>query len=175
MDYLQFAGWLKSEQESLILPAECRELTAAGSINPLLLQWVFRWAIHFSSDNKYLRIWELHDRVPKMIGMSHRTRFVFHYGPLVRFEPSGNPEVDYLGTPRYENSDPVDVRIDTCSRGPRGAEAHIHYGAPTPHHKQDRVKGLDLATIDMFTFLRAVLRHRETGESLDRVLGFRIL
>lgn len=177
MDYLEFARWLKSEQENFALPFDCRELVAPGAINPRLTQWVFRWAIHFTSDNKYARIWEQHDPMPGMIGTSQRVRFAFHYGPLVRFTSSGNPEVDPLGIPVFANTDPVDIRIDTCSRkaGSGRREPHLHYEAPEPHIPQANIQGLVLVDIDMFTFLRSVLRHRQSGEPLQQVLRFRII
>jgi hypothetical protein len=171
VNYIEFKGWVDSEESKLIVPADWKVLAPPACINPSYLEWVFRWSFHLTSDNKYIRIWERYDKIPKMVAMTRRIAFAFHYGPLVRFEGGGGPAIDALGTPRYEAADPVDIRIDTCSKG---MEAHLHYQKQNPHYSQTQVSGLDLSTLDIFTFLRAIIKHRANGIPLDRVLGFRI-
>jgi hypothetical protein len=123
------------------------------------LFWTFHWNLIFT-DNKYLRIWEHHGKKSGLQD-SCRVRFTFHYG--LRLKPGLN------GIPIYEPSDPVDIRIDDIHE-----PAHIHYGQQEPRYPQDKVKGLQLDSLDMFTFARAIFRHRETGRPIAVTLGFKL-
>lgn len=172
MDYLEFERRLNSEQSQLKLPEDSRVLAGPGCINPTQLLWTFVWSVHFTSDNKYMRVWELYDKISKLIAMSRRTQFVFHYGPIMQFDGKGAPIVDELGSPKYTRLDPVDIRIDTSCRGGR---AHLHYGAPEPHYRQEQVEGLQLDSLDAFAFARGILRHRECAQPLNKIFGFRVL
>jgi hypothetical protein len=170
VDYVKFTGWFDSEKQTLDLSNDWQEFAPPGSINPSYLQWIFRWSFRLASDNKYVRIWERYEKDPKMINTSHRHSFAYHYGPLVHFDAKGAPIVDHLGTPKYDNADPVDIRIDTC----RSALPHLHFGAQNPHYSQDQVRDFDMSKLDMFTFIRAIRDHRAKGVSIKRILGFKI-
>lgn len=173
MDYFEFTRWVASKQAALVLPLDCKVLVPNTSYlvrNDVL--WTFIWVLHFISDNRYLRIWEHHDKVAGLIAESRRSQFVYHYGPLTKFDPAGKPEVDELGVPRYHSADPVDIRIDNICPGGR---PHLHFGGPNPHYQQHQVDGLDLSGLDMFSFIAAILRHREKAMPLEKVLRFRLI
>jgi hypothetical protein len=107
-----------------------------------------------------------------LIGESRRSQFVYHYGVLTRFVPGGAPELDEWGVPRYHSSDPVDIRIDNSCPG---RKVHLHYGAPTPHYQQEQIVGLELSKLNMFSFIEAIIRHRQKGRAIIDVLGFRLI
>lgn len=113
------------------------------------------------TDNKYIRIWEDHCRV-KGLQESRRARMAYHYGPV--------PKLDASGIPIYVATAPVDIRIDNSAQ-----RIHLHFAAPEPHIFQENVAKLDLAKLDMFTFVRGIFKHRSTGKPLDKVLGFKIV
>lgn len=96
-----------------------------------------------------------------MIETSRRIQFAHHYGPIVKLG------ID--GLPLHQSNDPVDIRIDNVS-----APAHLHFGAPNPHHAQASVKGLILENMDMFTFVNGIVQHRTTTQPLDKVFKFTI-
>jgi hypothetical protein len=50
----------------------------------------------------------------------------------------------------------------------------MHFGAALPHIGQEKVDGLEMDELDMFSFVRAIFAHRKTGKSLDKILKFRI-
>lgn len=169
MDYVEFRAWFDKNEARLVLPADCALFLPPTVNNPTSYLWTLEWVLHFTSDNRYLRIWEHHNKVAGLIEC-RRVQFSFHYGPLSHFDANGKPEVDELGVPRYMSSDPVDIRIDNSCPGRR---AHLHYGGPVPHYGQEQVEGMDLGKADMFRFIEAVLKHRNDGKAIAKLLGFR--
>ena len=172
MDYLEFTRWVDSKESALVLPSDCAVLvphTSYHIINSVL--WTFIWVFHFTSDKRYVRIWEHHDKAAGLIGESRRLHFVYHYGPLTKFDDVGNPDVDEMGVPRYKSTDPVDIRVDNICPGGR---PHLHYGGPNPHYQQHQVDGLDLNVLDMFSFIAAIFKHREKAVPIEKVLKFRL-
>ncbi len=160
MDFLEFRRKFDNGRSKLRLPTDCSEVVERELTFSTLYCWTLRWMLAFP-DPKYLRIWEHYNKVAGL-QESRRDRFVCHYGPIV------NRDED--GVPRYQPQDAVDIRIDNVNRSP-----HLHYGAPDPHYPQKRVKGLDLGAIDMFAFVRAILKHRRTGLAINKILGFTLV
>jgi hypothetical protein len=119
--------------------------------------WRIEMFILFT-DGQYIRICEYYSVNKK--GEGHRNHLSFHYGPL----PAAR---DDRGYPAYTSSEPVELRFDFVTY------YHLHYKGPT-HYPQDRIVGLKIADIDMFTFIRAVQEHRATGRELADVLHFEI-
>lgn len=164
---------MEGRQGILALPPDCVVLVPHTSYlvrNSVL--WTFIWVFHFTSDDRYLRIWEHHDKVAGLIGESRRLQFVYHYGPLTIFYDAGRPVVDEMGVPQYKSSDPVDIRVDNICPGGR---PHLHFGGPNPHYQQNQVDGLDLNGLDMFSFITAIFKHREKAVPIEKVLKFRLI
>jgi hypothetical protein len=161
VDYLEFKKWFTHNVSVLKRPKDCSELVAPVSIPVGNLFWTFDWVLAFS-DKKYLRIRERYESKPGMIGESYRVAFAYHYGTLLGSDNNGRPI--------YQPKDPVDIRIDCGSQ-----DVHLHYLAPNPHLSQDRIIGLDLHSLDMFRFIKAIFRHRTRGVAIDKTLKFRII
>lgn len=159
VDYVQFRAWFDKQRSTVQLPDDCTEIQPPDVKLAGWLVWTFTWYLRFEAD-RYARLWERYDRWAGMVGESRKISFAYHYGPIMR--------IDAGGLPQHDSRDPVEVRIDNI-----GAPAHLHFGSPNPHHPQSAIEGLVLETLDMFTFLRAILRHRSSGCSLDKALGFR--
>ncbi len=158
MDYFEFKRWCEEERAALKLPKDCTEQP------PLFARvhfwsWDFEWSLIFS-DNNYIRITERY-REGSAPHESNRIAFTFHYGPLASRRPDG--------TPKWEPHDPVVIRIDNA-HGP----VHVHFGAQEPRLSQSQVDGLNLVNLEMFQFVKAVLKHRKTGKPLDKIMKFRI-
>jgi len=160
-----------SKQSTLVLPVDCAVLVPDTCRPRTSVLWDFIWVFHFTSDNRYLRIWEYHDKVAGLIGESRRLQIVYHFGLLNKFDNAGKPEVDEMG-PLYDSADPVDIRIDNSSPG---RTPHLHFGGPNPHYQQRQVNGLDLNALDMFSFIAAIFKHREKAVPIEKVLKFRLI
>jgi len=122
------------------------------------------WAVIYS-DGKYFRVKESYNRCSlPSIGAGRRAHFSFHYGGACpRRDSEGFPLTQEPDTPH------ADLRIDLDYRGP-----HIHVGTPE-HIPQDRVKGYTIQDAAVEMFLRAVAKHRKTGESLTDLLGIKVI
>ncbi len=113
------------------------------------------------ADQKHIRIWESFSKIAGL-QMSRRLQWAYHYG--------GDEVIDEAGKAvRGAPNDPVDLRIDTC-----GGRVHMHYGTREPHYYQDKVDGLTLLKVQSLEFVKAVLKHRGTGEPFTKILGFSI-
>jgi hypothetical protein len=161
VDYLQFKTWFDQEYTKLKTPADCSELLSPTVVPTSSVLWTFRWFLGFT-DGKYIQIKEHYSKQAGLIQQSHRASFAYHYGPVVRKSPDGVP----IG----ESINPVDIRIDT-SHGP----VHMHLAKPQPRYAQNQVKDLDMQDLGMFTFVKAICRHRASGKSLEETLHFRIV
>lgn len=121
------------------------------------MNWYLMWGTNF-----YAKVRE--EFTPRKAGGSQRNSFSFHYGPL----PA---KPDARGLPAYFHTDPVVLRICLAMGFP-----HLHFKNPLPHIGQDGIKGsLIIKDVDLFDFLRAVFKHRETGQELNTILGFEVL
>jgi hypothetical protein len=160
VDYLDFKRRFDQAYANLKFPPNCVEQTPPIATNPGLYSWTFDWVLVFNDDNRYLRVRESHGKVTGL-DFSRRIHFVFHYGPIVQRDANGNII--------RQDTDPLDIRIDN-SRG----KVHMHYQAPDPHYGQENVRGLTLESVEIFTFVRAVLQHRKSGKPLTEILGFQI-
>jgi hypothetical protein len=161
-EYAKYKAWFDGEYSKIALPADCREILPPTTrlSNLFSTVWTLEWTLGFT-DHKYLRVQEHFEKIRGLVGLSQRKAFAFHYGALVAVAADGTPE--------RAASDPVDLRIDTSY----GA-AHMHFGNPEPHIAQANVEGLDMEKLELFAFVRAVLDHRKTGKTLDKLLKFRI-
>lgn len=158
MDYFGFKRAFEAKRSKLALPADCKELRVEVKFTSQYF-WTVDWLLEFE-DERYVRVREHYGKVAGL-QVSQRRSFALHYGAIVDRAQDGTPNPD----PQH----PVDIRIDTCS-----SAAHMHFGAPEPHIPQSQIRKLQLATLDAFTFLQAILKHRATGIPLDKTLGFRI-
>lgn len=156
-DYTGYKKWREDNANNLKLPADWQELSTETFLSSAMV-WSFQWFLQCGAD-KYVRIWERYDRWPKLIHMSRRIGFAFHYGPIINRNKDGIPT----------QNDQVDIRIDDVGR-----PVHMHFGAQDPHHDQSVVKGLKLDDMDMFQFLNGIIRHRDKNKPLDQVFGFKI-
>ncbi len=160
MNYLDFRKWFDEKIEGVSIPADAKELLGPSFTVTGSQIWTLDWILEFG-DGKYLRIREHYAKERGLIGMSRRESFAYHYGPISGKGPDGLPV--------RNSGDAVDIRIDNSQR-----PAHMHYGSPNPHHPQSSVNGLDMTALDLFTFMGAIFKHRETGKSIEKVLGFAI-
>jgi len=161
VDYLEFLRWFRQQKGALKFPKDCTELLSPDTHPTSSLVWTIEWILKFTDDT-YLRIWEHHTRQAGIID-SRRLGFSYHYGPLTG--------VNANGIPIYKRSDPVEIRVDNSLNS---GEVHLHFGAPDPHYFQDSVDGLILNDLGMFTFIKAIWKHRAKGQELQKLLGFRI-
>jgi hypothetical protein len=161
VDLIEHKRWFQEQSSTRELPPECSEPLPATyyPYGTSVHAWKFRWVIEFP-DNKYI---QMRERWKKVMGLqeSRREMFAYHYGTIVSRGVDGLPE--------SRSDDPVDLRIDNA-----GSPVHLHYGAQEPHHTQDQVRGLVLNDVKIVDFLDAVLRHREDGRPLHKVLGFKV-
>lgn len=164
MDYLQYKQSVETAIENLKLPTDCSRVGEPLFRPATLYAWIFEWVLEFESA-KYIRVWEQYGRCAGL-QESRRARFAFHYGLI--------PKKDGNGKILRDDGDPVDIRIDDYETGQGGVQAHLHYGAPQPHYRQESVVGLQLADLEMFAFIKAVLKHRKSGKTLAKILKFRI-
>lgn len=158
MDYATYKARFYASAASLRIPNDCvtglpEFVTSAANT------WHFKWRLEFA-DGTYIRcreLWSYRTGKP-----ARRHEFTYHYGPVARRDPAGNPD--------YHHSDPVVMRVDHKA----GEIPHLHYGAPTPHYDQTRVTGYSIVNADMFQYLSAVLLLRADGVPLDVTLGFTV-
>ena len=160
MDYITFNQLFQSERLKLKLSQDISEHCHHEIVNSQV--WAIEWELQFP-DGTYVRINEHYTRRAGMIGESRRAAFSFHYGQIVNKDSDGRVI--------WGSNDPVGIRIDDSMQ-----PAHLHYGTdPKTHYLQVNVEGINLADMDMFTFLRAVLRHRRKGISLETTFKFKII
>jgi hypothetical protein len=122
--------------------------------------WDSDFAIIFP-DDKYVRVGEYYRPLPRKEGGGGCLQdLAYHYGPC-----SKNRDED--GFPNQMKK--CDLRIDIDRRYQR----HIHY-MNEDHIPESRLLGLYFDNIDPFRFIRAVDRHRASGEPLQEILGFKV-
>jgi len=161
VDYLEYRRLADQSRASLKLPPDCTELLPLDFEFTNRFFWTVEWVLRFD-DRRHMG---LREHYTKIAGLddSRRKLFSFHYGVIVAEDSDGMPISD--------RADPVDIRIDNTITG----IPHLHYGAPQPHHQQASLSGkLKLAKVEMFQFVRAILRHRKSGASIEEVLHFKV-
>ena len=159
MNYFEFKRDFDEKRGKLKLPTDCHEQMPPSVEVASQYGWTFEWILTFD-DHKYLRIREHHGKIAGLLD-AVRKSFAFHYGPITGKDFDGN----LLWAP----TDPVEIRIDTSPH-----PAHMHFGAPEPHIQQESVLNLKLETISMFIFLKAILKHRQSGVPINEALRFQI-
>jgi len=160
-NYSQYRAYANKEHGSLVLPVGCTESLPLTFSYTNDLTWHSRWYLEFT-DNKYIRAVERFQKWPGLTGIAKKMAVAYHYGEIARRNPDDN-------LPAHLGIDPVAIRIDNSC-----APIHLHLGAQNPHIAQANVDGLDLEGVDMFSFVKAVLKHRETNRTFESILGFKI-
>lgn len=161
-DYFTYKHWFDRKCDRVELPPDCSE-----PLPPLYYSdqhtWDVKWYLIFGNDPKtYIRVFE-HFAKRSHLQLSQRIHFAYNYGPVVRSDARGIPE--------YLPDDPIFVRIDNIARPP-----HLHPEAdPKQHIDQARIKGLVLAELDLFDFVKACLRHRQNGRDMSHQLGYKVI
>jgi len=160
-DYFAYKRWFEAGHDALALPVDCVEpdpiLTYTNQYT-----WDLLWFLVFTSPQSHVCIKENFAKIHGL-SRSRRIAFAYHYGPTVRS--------DLAGIPDGEPADPVFVRIDNAG----GRPPHLHReGHPTDHIPQEHISGLVVEEVDLFDFVKAALRHRKSGKSIARELGFRV-
>jgi hypothetical protein len=162
-DYATFRTLVDKEYAALnqALPEGCVESLPLDITRSTQDSWHLRWYLEFSDDNKYIRVAERYEKFSRMISVSRRVYVAYHYGQIMTRGDDG--------LPGYLPADPVDIRIDdSCS------PIHLHYNSPLPHHPNESIHGLDLDDLDMFSFVRGILKHRSGKKALDAIFKFKI-
>ncbi len=161
--YEKYRAYADSEYDALAIPSNCTE-TLKLIFTPVNdVAWSSRWYLEFT-DDKYIRAVERFQRWPGLTGIAKRMTVAYHYGDIVRRNPDDNLP-GYLSA----GTDQVDIRIDNSC-----APIHLHYQSQNPHIPQSSVIGLDLESVDMFIFVKGILRHRETKKPLNSIFKFKI-
>lgn len=159
MDYLEFRRQFDAEHHTLVIPADCQEIAGPDFMIATQYSWHLKWYLKFA-DNKFVRIWEHHNKIAGLQD-ARRLKLAYHYGPI--------HGLDKDGIPLYGSEKPVDFRLDNSA-----LKIHLHLGGPE-HIYQENVEKLDLTSLDMFTFVRGIFKHRSTGRDFDKVFGFKIV
>jgi hypothetical protein len=160
VDFFEYQRWFERALSKLKLPSDCQQREPEWEAIQPPYSWQVRAFFDFS-DGKHIRLWESHDKFAGLY-MSRRVQWSYHYGDTMSLDENGDAT---QGAP----DDPLDLRIDTA-----GGQVHMHYQKRQPHYRQADIEGLDLAKVDGLLFVRAVLRHRQTGKPLSDTLGFKI-
>jgi hypothetical protein len=159
VDYLEYKGQFDAEHNALVIPGDCEQI--AGPEFSIITSYSFdlKWYLKFGG-NKFARIWEHHRKVAGLQD-ARRLTFAYHYGPIDGFDKDG--------LPAYGSKKPVDFRIDNIAK-----KVHLHLGGPE-HIYQENIAKLDLESVDMFSFVRGVFEHRETGKAFPKIFGFKVI
>jgi hypothetical protein len=163
MRYAEYEQWLDDEHSKFVVGSECTQLGPflTPTIDPNKPPWQMEWAIVFD-DGLFFRVTENWFKRKSMGGRGIRHHHSFHYGPA-------NPDRDQYGIPKRSAAYPAIIRVDVDRRGP-----HLHY-AGNDHIPQNKVKGFDIADAEPFVFAEAVMQHRRTGESFEKILKFTLI
>lgn len=164
MRFSAYEQWLLEQASGTPLEEGCISIGPfATPTPPDQAPWEMDWTVLFANDH-YIRIKEhWYRRGAHLGGVGYRKSFSFHYGPT-------NPDKDEDGIPLPSVAYPAIIRIDEDDdwRGP-----HMHFGGEN-HIPQSRVKGFSITRADMFDFIRAVMKHRETNEGFEIILDFAV-
>jgi hypothetical protein len=160
VDFFSYQKLFEAKLSGLKLPDDCVAHEPAWEVTMAPYFWTVEAFFQFVN-RKHVRLWESH---AKFAGLqeSRKIQWAYHYGPTQSSDEAAELE---QGAP----DDPVDIRIDTCSG------LHLHYGTREPHYDQSRIVGLKLDEIQAWDFVRAVLKHRKSGEKLAAILRFKIV
>ncbi|MGP8174069.1 MAG: hypothetical protein ACLP7O_05925 [Terracidiphilus sp.] len=164
MRFPEYAKWLAEQVANTALEESCVQIgpLATPTVTPDKPPWQMEWTVFFK-DGLFFRIVEnWYRRASSLGGVGYRKHFSFHYGPA-------NPERDAEGIPLRSESYPAIIRIDQDDQtGP-----HLHYGGED-HIPQHRVKNLRISDAEPFEFIKAVMEHRRSHESLDKIMRFKV-
>ena len=162
MRYAEYDSWLQGEYSKITLEPNCIE---AGFLRPTVTPnkppWQMKWAVIFGDGKYFCAIENWPSRSVKFGGAGYREHFSFHYG-------IANLARDSDGIPLRSPDYPAIFRIDQDRNGP-----HIHFGGKD-HIGQDRVDGFTISDAEPFQFVQAVLQHRATGGSFDKIMQFTV-
>ncbi len=169
MYYADYVAWLKAEHASITFQPGVTEIGPLH--NPTVLPgvppWNMDWLVKFP-DGKQVYLYERwrprRSPSPSTPMLGERFAFSFHYGtstPLRRL--NGFPARD-------KTNHPAIIRIDLDLYGP-----HLHFHGELPHIQQANVRGMTIGDVGPFDFIRAVLKHRETGADFDAIMNFTVV
>jgi hypothetical protein len=163
MRFVEYDAWLQQEYQQLKLDPVCVQI---GPFNIPTLKgrppWNMDWCVRFP-DGKHFNIKERWwPRPIRYGGRGYRQHFAFHYGET-------SPLSDARGFPIKDNSNfRTIIRIDSDAYNP-----HLHFHGQD-HIGQEKVRGFNLSDAEPFTFVQAVLQHRETGDDFDKIMQFTV-
>lgn len=159
MDYFEFRRQFDAEHDKLLIPGDCQEMAEPDFKIATQYSWHLKWYLRFT-DGKFVRIWEHHNKIAGLQD-ARRLSLAYHYGSI--------DGLDKNGLPAYGSEKPVDIRLDNSA-----LRIHLHLGGPG-HIYQESVERLDLMSLDMFTFVRGIFKHRTTKRGFDQVFGFKVV
>ena len=165
MRFAEYETWLSGQVDSLVLESGSIQIGpyTTPTVAPNKPPWDMEWTVLFR-DGMYFRVVEhWYRRSSALGGHGYRKTFSFHYGPT-------NPRKDDEGIPFPSDRFPAMIRIDLDVdwRGP-----HIHFNGED-HILQGRVKNLRISDVEPFEFIRAVMQHRASGETFDKIMQFTV-
>jgi hypothetical protein len=159
VDYFEFKRQFDAEHDALVIPGDCQEIAEPEFVIATPYSWHLTWYLKFD-DGKFARIWEHHSKIAGLQD-ARRINLAYHYGPI--------QGLDKDRLPAYGSEKPVDIRIDNSAQ-----KIHLHLGGPA-HIYQEKIEKLDLESVDMFTFVRGIFKHRSTGKDFAKVFGFKVV
>ena len=161
MDYFEFEKDFKKKIGQLKLPRGAELLVPLTTMST-----PFGWTVEFFisfSDAHHIMIFENYSKLAGLYA-SRKLGWAYHYGPVTPGQLGSDGSLT-----KGSCTDPLVIRIDTARIG-----LHLHFNSQNPHYKQSEVAGLDLEDIDCWKFIKGVLKHRQSGKSVDEVFGFKI-
>lgn len=162
MDYFEFEKDFKKKIGQLKLPPGASIQAPVVRVSAPPFGWTIELFVRFQ-DGMHVRIWENYGKIAGLFD-SRRIAWAYHYGPVVMGQEAPDGTIV-----RGSCSDPLLLRIDTANIG-----LHLHFNAQDPHYKQAELTGLALDSVDSWKFIKAVLKHQQTGKGLDSIFGFKI-
>jgi hypothetical protein len=164
--YAGYKTWFASQYNQFQLPSNASECgpfispTLAGPDRP---PWQLKWWIVFE-DGRFICCTEYFvGRSGHSSFSGHLDQFSYHYGVH-----SGH--VDARGCPKQSSKTGTLIRIDFAPH----YRDHLHFKG-VDHIPQSSVSGLILLEMTMFGFIAGILRHRETGEPLEKCFNFEVM
>ena len=161
MDYFSFEKEFKRKLSQLKLPAGASWQAPLLKVTAPPLGWIVELFLRFADDT-HVRIWEDYGKVAGL-QLSRRRRWAYHYGPIMPHQIGSDGTLV-----KGACTDPLELRIDTTDG------LHLHFRSQNPHYRQASIDGLTIESVDCWTFIRAVLKHRQSNKGLDEILGFKI-
>jgi hypothetical protein len=165
MQFAEYDRWFWEQAGGFFFEQGCVPIGpyVTPTVAPNKPPWKAEWTVLFE-DGFYFRVVEnWFRRRTALGGRGERKAFSFHYGPT-------NPAKNDEGVPLYSDKYPALIRID---RDTDDRDSHMHYGGEN-HIPQARVQNLRISNVDPFWFIRAVIEHRRSQDSFDKIMRFTV-